>query len=283
MSPKVSVLIPCYKAQATIAETIEGLLAQTVEDWECILVSDDGTSYLDHLAGCGIRDPRLIEHPERSNGTGTVAPRNRGMALVKGGYVADLDADDIWKPERLEHLLPLAEEHGCVQDVLECFSADGDIGWSGPPDGAVETLTPEGVVGFDFPFHLVVRRDRAGALWSPHDNWVPDVVRTLRFAVVEPVCWLREPLLRYRVSAASMSQSLDGAVRIDQAYTDILADLGAPGALGLSEGDRLTAADGFRRKRRLNRDYMEAVSDRPTPPPFLAWILAQGLSGVAVS
>ena len=131
MSPKVSVLIPCYNAEATIAETVEGLLAQTVTDWECILVSDDGTSYLDHLVACGIRDDRLIEHPERSHGTGTVAPRNRGMALVRGAYVADLDADDIWKPTRLERLLPLAEQHGCVQDILECFSDDGVIGWSG--------------------------------------------------------------------------------------------------------------------------------------------------------
>ena len=110
MSPAVSVLIPCYNAQATIVEAIDGLLAQTVEDWECILVSDDGTSYLDLLADHGIRDARLIEHPERTRATGTVAPRNRGMSLVQGACVADLDADDVWKPTRLERLIPLAQQ-----------------------------------------------------------------------------------------------------------------------------------------------------------------------------
>jgi len=283
MSPTVSVLIPCYNAKATIVETIEGLLAQTIEDWECILVSDDGTSYLDYLAGQGIRDARLSEHPERTQATGTVAPRNRGMSLVEGAYVADLDADDIWKPTRLERLLPLAEEHGCVQDVLECFSEDGVIGWSGTPDGSAELLAPEGVLSLDFPFHLIVRRELAGAIWSPYDSWVPDVVRTLRFAADKPVCWLHEPLLRYRVSGASMSQSLDGSVRIDRAYADILSDLDAPGAYGLSDAARHVAGQGVRRKQALNRRYMEAVSDLSDPPPFLAWILANGFSGVAVS
>jgi len=283
MSPTVSVLIPCYNAQATIVETIESLLAQTIEDWECILVSDDGTSYVAHLAEHGIRDARLIEHPERSNRTGTVAPRNRGMSLVRGDYIADLDADDIWKPTRLERLLPLAEEHGCVQDLLECFSQDGVIGWSGAPDGSAELLTPQGVLGFDFPFHLVVRRDLTGAVWSRYDNWVPDVVRTVRFAADKPVCWLHEPLLRYRVSGASMSQSLDGAAKIDQAYGDILSDLDQPDAYGLSDTDRHIAGQGFQRKRVLNQRYMEAVSHVSDPPPFLAWILKNGFSGVAVS
>ena len=283
MSPIVSVLIPCYHAQATIVETVEGLLAQTVEDWECILVSDDGTSYVDYLAERGIRDARLIEHPERTRRTGTVAPRNRGMSLVRGAYVADLDADDIWRPTRLERLVPLAEEHGCVQDILECFSEDRVIGWSGEPDGSIELLTAEGVLGVDFPFHLVVRRDLAGAIWSPYDSWVPDVLRTLRFATEKPVCRLHEPLLRYRVSSASMSQSLDGAAKIEAAYADVLSDLDLPGAYGLSDIDRRVAGEGFQRKRSLNLRYMEAVSDSADPPPFLAWILANGLSGVAVS
>ena len=283
MLPAVSVLIPCYNAQATIVEAIDGLLAQTVEDWECILVSDDGTSYLDLLADHGIRDARLIEHPERTRATGTVAPRNRGMSLVTGACVADLDADDVWKPTRLERLIPLAQQHGCVQDVLECFSEDGVIGWSGAPDGSADLLTPQGVLSFDFPFHLVVRRDVAGAVWSPYDSWVPDVVRTLRFAAENPVCWLHEPLLRYRVSGASMSQSLDGSAKIDGAYADVLSDLDVPGAYGLSDADRQVAGEGFRRKQALNQRYMEVASGVSDPPPFLAWILANGLSGVVVS
>lgn len=279
MTPAVSIIVPCYNCRETICEAIESVLAQSFADWECILVPDDGTSYLDYLTVQGIADPRLIEHPGRSHASGTVAPRNRGFSLVRGGFIADLDADDIWKPERLDRMLPLAERYGCVQDVLECFDATGVLGYSGAPAGPPEPLDVASVLASDFPFHLVVRRDRAGTLWSAHDSWVPDVIRTMLFAAEAPVCWLHEPLLQYRVSAASMSQSLAGAGRIDQAYSDVVARLERDDGYGLDGSNREAALDGFKRKQDLNRRYMEQMADEPAPMPFIAWVLANGHSG----
>lgn len=281
MIPAVSIIVPCYNCRETIGEAIESVLAQTFSDWECILVSDDGTSYLDFLKAQGLGDPRLIEHPGRSYASGTVAPRNLGFSLARGGFIADLDADDAWKPERLERMLPLAEQHGCVQDILECFDATDILGYSGVPDGLTEPLDVASVLAFDFPFHLVVRRDRAGTEWSAHDSWVPDVIRTMGFAAEAPVCWLREPLLRYRVSVSSMSQSLAGSERIDQAYSDIVERLEHGDGFGLDCSARRAALDGFNRKQDLNRHYMEQVAGDAAPMPFIAWILANGYSGLA--
>jgi glycosyltransferase involved in cell wall biosynthesis len=281
MAPTVSIIIPCYRARATILETINGVLDQTLTDWECILVSDDGTSYLDFLLDNGVRDPRIVEHPERSDATGTVAPRNRGFSLVRGAYVADLDADDIWAPERLERLVPLAEQYGAVQDLLECFDENVVLGWSGPPDGNIGELTVQDVVAFDFPFHLVVRRDCTGALWSPHDSWIPDVIRTMLLAAVAPVAWLHAPLLRYRVSASSMSQSLAGSQKIDAAYDDALACLTDGDGYGLHPGDRRAAGPGIARKKALNQRYIREMEGVDTPLPFIAWALANGHAGAA--
>ena len=279
MAPTVSILIPCYQAKTTITETVEGVLNQTLSDWECILVSDDGTSYLDFLRKQGVSDPRIVEHPERSNATGTVAPRNRGFEMVRGEFVADLDADDIWKPERLERLIPLADQYGCVQDLLECFSEAGIMGFSGESDGSVTDLRVADVVSFDFPFHLVVRRDRAGALWSAHDSWVPDVIRTLLLTARSPGAWLHEPLLRYRVSSTSMSQSIDGSRKIDAAYDDVLQDLETTYGFELSEHDRAIAQRGIERKKTLNLRYIAEMEGEKTPVPFIIWVLANGHSG----
>lgn len=279
MPPAVSIIVPCYRAQATLPETIEGVLAQTAPDWECILVSDDGTSYLDFLTGLGIRDDRIVEIPQRTLATGTVAPRNRGFSMVRGGFVADLDCDDVWKPDRLEKLLPLADRHGCALDVLECFDRSGILGYSGPCDGAVRELGVADVVGFDFPFHPVVRRDRAGNIWSPHESRVPDVIRTMLLAAQAPVAWLGEPLLRYRVSGTSMSQSLDGSRRIDGAYGDIVDCLATGDGFGLDPEDRTAALAGIRRKRDLNRRYVKEAEKLSDPPPFIAWVLAEGHAG----
>ena len=279
MAPTVSIIIPCYNAQTTITQTINGVLEQTLADWECILVSDDGTSYLEFLASRGVSDPRITEHPERSQATGTVAPRNRGFTLVSGAFVADLDADDIWRPDRLERLVPLAERYGCAQDLLECFDDTRVLGFSGAPDGTRRHLDVGDVVAFDFPFHLVVRRDRAGTVWSTHDSWVSDVIRTMRLAAETPVCWLREPLLRYRVSGTSMSQSLHGSQRIDAAYAEILSRLDDGDGFDLDTTDRTAARQGIERKRQLNARYIREVGGDPAPQPFVAWVLSNGHSG----
>lgn len=279
MPPAVSIIVPCYRAEETLREAMQGVLAQSVADWECILVSDDGTSYLEFLAGLDIHDERIVEHPQRTLATGTVAPRNRGFSMVRGGFVADLDCDDVWKPDRLEKLLPLADRHGCAFDVLECFDGSGTLGCSGPCDGTVRELGVADVVGFDFPFHPVVRRDRAGDLWSPYESRVPDVIRTMLFAAQTPVAWLGEPLLRYRVRATSMSQSLDGARRIDGAYGDLVDRLASGDGFGLDPQDRTAALAGIRRKRDLNRRYLDEAEKLSDPLPFITWVLAQGPAG----
>lgn len=279
MAPTVSIIVPCYNAQDTIADAILSLLAQTETDWECILVSDDGTSYLDVLASRNIRDERIVEHPVRSNRTGTVAPRNRGFEIARGGLIADLDADDMWKPDRLARLAPLAWKFGSAQDILECFDETGVIGHSATPDGGLERLDVAGVVAFDFPFHLVVRKDVAGGTWSRFDGWAPDVVRAMRIAGNEPLAWLREPLLRYRVASGSMSQSVEGSRKIDRAYSDMLAELREGEGYGLSASDRQAAIAGIERKRALNLRHIRLAEAEADTPPFLAWILSGGDHG----
>jgi glycosyltransferase involved in cell wall biosynthesis len=280
MPPAVSIVIPCYEAEATIAETIEGVLAQTVTDWECILVSDDGRAYVDILRARGIADPRIREHPVRTRRTGTVAPRNRAMSMATGTFVADLDADDVWKPERLEQLLPVAASHDVCFDILECITQDGRVlGFSGYPDGDLHLLAPGDIVAFDFPFHVIARRDLLGGQWFWDDNFVPDVARTAWLACRRPVGWLRAPLLRYRVSAGSMSQSIDGSRRIDGAYGAIIAALESGAMPQIPVLHRVAVIAGLERKRALNREYMGAASSDPSTPPFLEWVLSTGRSG----
>jgi glycosyltransferase involved in cell wall biosynthesis len=278
-SPTVSIIVPCYRAQATIGATIASVLAQTFDDWECILVSDDGQSYLEILEGLGLSDRRIVEHPERSNQTGTVAPRNRGLPMARGSFVADLDADDLWAPDRLEQLVPHAHRHGWVQDVLECFTEASPIGFSGKPDGTVQQVSPTGILEFDFPFHTIVRRDLLDDQWFWHDSWVPDVLRAYWLACRTPMCWVRVPTLKYRVGAGSMSQSIDGSRKIDAAYDDILSELKNGGFNRIATSDRAACASGFERKRQLNLRYMDAVRNEPDPQPFLEWILDRRISG----
>lgn len=104
----VSVIIPAYNAQATIAETLESVLAQTHNNLEIIVVDDgsnDGT--------VNIIQSYASKHPQiqliRQANAGVAAARNTAIAAAEGAFIAPIDADDLWHPKRLELQLAAVE------------------------------------------------------------------------------------------------------------------------------------------------------------------------------
>ena len=114
--PLVSVIMPCYNMERFLPHTIESVRQQTFQDWELVVVDDvstDGTVAV--LQRLGDQDQRIrwSVKPEHS---GIADTRNRCLQLAQGRYLAFLDADDLWHPNKLEQQLK--------------FMTDGNIGFS---------------------------------------------------------------------------------------------------------------------------------------------------------
>jgi len=112
--PAVSVIIPVLNMRRFLRDAVESVYAQTVPDWELLLVddgSDDGS--LDLALEYVRRDsPRVrVLAPSPSDIHGASAARNRGLRVARGEYIAFLDADDIWLPDKLEHQKKLLAEN----------------------------------------------------------------------------------------------------------------------------------------------------------------------------
>lgn len=110
--PEVSVIIPVYNSGRFLEPTVASVLAQTIKDFEVLLVDDgsrDGSGKLcDDLAA---REPRIrVFH--RAN-SGICATRNFAMKQARGAYVAFCDHDDFCEPTWLERMLRAAKESGC--------------------------------------------------------------------------------------------------------------------------------------------------------------------------
>jgi len=124
--PSVSVVIPAYNAEKSIGRAIESVLAQTHRADEIIVVDDGST---DATAEClkGFRpDIRIVTQPN----IGASRSRNRGILEARSEYVAFLDADDYWSPEKLARqvaLLQTESETGFVSCCAAVESADGEI------------------------------------------------------------------------------------------------------------------------------------------------------------
>lgn len=107
--PTVSVVIPAYKGAHWLPATLDSLTAQTLTDWEAIVVDDcspdDGAALVEHWPD---RRVRLLRMP--ANG-GPVRARNAGVAAARGRYVAGLDQDDLCRPERLAAQVAYLDAH----------------------------------------------------------------------------------------------------------------------------------------------------------------------------
>ncbi len=111
--PTISVVIPAYNAETTIRRAIDSVLAQTTPPTE-ILVVDDGSP--DGLARVVAAYGPAVTLIQQTNSR-SAAARNRGIDAATGDFVAFLDADDYWEPEKLHHQLSVLDKHPQVDVV----------------------------------------------------------------------------------------------------------------------------------------------------------------------
>jgi glycosyltransferase involved in cell wall biosynthesis len=110
MRESVSIITPMYNAEKTIEMTIDSVFSQTYSKWELLVVDDQSTDRsVDRVIPYTERDSRvkILQMPKNS---GVASARNYGMKNARGRYVAFLDSDDWWKPEKLEVQLQIIKE-----------------------------------------------------------------------------------------------------------------------------------------------------------------------------
>lgn len=108
----ISIIVPVYNVEKYIEETMDCVRAQTYSDWELLLVEDGSTDKSAalieaYMQRTGDERIRLIRQP---GNLGAAKARNRGLLEAKGRYIAYLDSDDLWVPEKLERELKFMQE-----------------------------------------------------------------------------------------------------------------------------------------------------------------------------
>ncbi len=108
--PKVSIIIPTYNSSLFIKRTIESILAQTFTDWELLIIDDCSTDDTVNLINEFIKNNQRIKllKTEKNSG-GPALPKNLGFRFSAGEFVAYLDHDDEWLPNKLEKQMSVFE------------------------------------------------------------------------------------------------------------------------------------------------------------------------------
>ena len=215
----VSIVVPVYQLEKYILQTIGCVLAQTYTDWELLLVEDCSKDNTHQVITEYLRDHpderiRLICQKEN---LGAAEARNRGVRESKGRYIAYLDGDDIWEPEKLERELKFLQEKKAAFVFMSYEFADANGIGTGKVVHVPERLTYRQALKNTTIFTTTVMFDTA--------RISKDMLEMPRIKSEDTALWwsilrqgyvaygLDENLVRYRRPPKSLSSNKIEAIR----------------------------------------------------------------------
>lgn len=136
----VSVVTPCYNASRFIADTIRSVQAQSYQNWEMLITDDCSTdNSRDIINEFAKKDPRIKLYKTELNSGHPSTPRNISLKHAKGEYVAFLDADDMWKHNKLEKHIAFIKQENCEISSTYCEIIDEN----GQQKGQIMRIKPK--------------------------------------------------------------------------------------------------------------------------------------------
>jgi glycosyltransferase involved in cell wall biosynthesis len=228
----ISVLIPTYNRGDLINQTIKSVLNQTYENIE-VIVSDDGSKDNTRNIMKKIKDKRVKYYWNKHSGIPSVT-RNNGLKHCKGEYIAFLDSDDLWLPEKLQHQIAEFEKDKSIGLVCSNginFNEDGDFG--------ILNKTPLKDKEFEFRSLLsynpiicssvILKKEILNEVGNFNENPElkagEDYHMWLKVATKYKITYIESPLVKYRTHAGAIRKSeLEGLNLQKNIYQSLLEE-----------------------------------------------------------
>ncbi len=151
----VSIIMPSWNTAKYIEESIQSVLLQTYQNWELIIVDDCSTDNTDEIVKLYLNDKR-VKYFRNTYNCGAALTRNRALREAHGEWIAFLDSDDLWMPEKLEKQIQFMKKHEYVLSYTnyEKISEDGkslNIFVTGP-----DVVNKRKIYNYDYIGHLTM-------------------------------------------------------------------------------------------------------------------------------
>jgi glycosyltransferase involved in cell wall biosynthesis len=228
--PAVSVIIPTWNRAATVVAAVESALAQTHAPLE-VLVCDDGSTDDSEQRIRALSDRRVRWLPGPRGGRPAI-PRNRGIAAARGQWLAFLDSDDEWLPDKLERQLAAVRATGRLASSTNARRVCPDRGeldvmLDGPDASHAfgDLLQANKIICSSALFHASLLASVEGFPEPSQLKALEDYALWLRIACLTEFTYLAEPLVRYRDEpvASVRAEGLDSKMQRTVVLADFLA------------------------------------------------------------
>lgn len=156
----VSIIMPSYNCGRFVEETIRSVLAQTYQNWEILFVDDcSSDDTIRKVSAIREKDARIRLFQNKGN-LGAAMSRNHALREAKGRWIAFLDSDDLWEPEKLEKQILFMEENGYAFSYTNYQEINEDSKETGVIVSGPKHITKSGMFAFCWPGCLTVMYDR---------------------------------------------------------------------------------------------------------------------------
>lgn len=224
-TPLVSVILPTYNCANFLPASIGSILSQTYHSYE-IIVIDDGST--DNTKEVLVPFIQRITYINLEQNKGLPAARNVGIRSAQGKYIAFIDADDLWMPEKLQTDI---EYFGKYQDAGMVYSLHTNIDAEGCVlDGALKKRLPAGNIfnqlfseqNFIIASSVIVRKEvfETTGLFDEQLFNCQDWDMWLRIAFYFKVAGINKPLVKYRHNPHSLSKNRDSVLKYQKLVID---------------------------------------------------------------
>jgi teichuronic acid biosynthesis glycosyltransferase TuaG len=225
-SPLVSVVTPVYNAALFLEETIQSVLNQTYPHWELILVDDFSTDASFEIANTYCLKDSRIKCFQLSENQGAGIARNLGIKEATGTFIAFLDADDLWFPEKLQKQLDFMIKNNCniCYSSYQLMNEDGSL----QPKliEALPQLTFKKLLKSNYIGNLtgIYNAAALGKIYAPIIRKRQDWALWLNAIKIEKKAMgIKESLAYYRVRKESISKNKPGLLKYNYAvYNKVL-------------------------------------------------------------
>ena len=198
--------MPSYNTSRFIEETLKSVLAQTYSNWELIIVDDCSSDNTDEVVAKYLEDTR-IHYIKNDVNSGAAVSRNRAIRKAKGRWIAFLDSDDLWEPEKLERQIAFMEDNDYHFSYTNYIEIDEKSLPNGKRVTGPKCITKSGMYNYCWMGCLTVMYDKnvVGHIQ------IEDIKKNNDYAMWLKVCkkadcyLLDETLGRYRKRSGSIS------------------------------------------------------------------------------
>ena len=206
MKELISIIMPSYNTAKFIKETIDSVLSQTYTNWELIIVDDCSTDNTDEIVS-QLADER-IKYIKNEKNSGAAVSRNRALKEANGKWIAFLDSDDVWLPEKLEKQIAFMKENGYKFSYTAYEEMDEESKLTGVSVTGPKKITKTGMYNYCWPGCLTIMydADTIGLVQIENLKKNNDYAMWLK-AIQKADCYLLDKTLaKYRIRSGSISR-----------------------------------------------------------------------------